>query len=88
LKKPSQKVAYLWQFGGFFSAAPTAQNSQDLHFRFINSYIKPSLVGSLTAVQWFDQFYAQKETLCQTWVAQKPVVLKGYPVRIYACAYK
>ena len=46
LKKPSQKVAYLWQVGGFFSAAPTAQNRSELHFRFINSFIQPSLVGS------------------------------------------
>ena len=31
----------------FFSAALTAQNSPDLHFYFINSFIQPSLVGSL-----------------------------------------
>ena len=31
----------------FFSAAPTAQNSPEIHFRFINSFIQPSLVGSL-----------------------------------------
>ena len=31
----------------FFSAAPTAQNSPELHFRFINSFIQPSRVGSL-----------------------------------------
>ena len=48
LKKTPQKVAYLWQLGMFFfSAAPTAQNSTELHFRFINSFIQPSLVGSL-----------------------------------------
>ena len=34
-----------WEF--FLSAAPTAQNSPELHFRFINSFIQPSLVGSL-----------------------------------------
>ena len=28
-KKLTSKVAYLWQFGFFFSAAPTAQNSPD-----------------------------------------------------------
>jgi hypothetical protein len=33
----------------FFSAAPTAQNSPELHFRFINYFIQPSLVGSLHA---------------------------------------
>ena len=47
LKKTPQKVAYLWQLGFFFSAAPTAQNSPELHFGFINSFIQPSLVGSL-----------------------------------------
>ena len=31
----------------FFSAALTAQNSPELHFRFIDSFIQPSLVGSL-----------------------------------------
>ena len=30
LKKPPEKVAYLWQLGGFFSAAPIAQNSPEL----------------------------------------------------------
>jgi hypothetical protein len=33
---------------GFFSAAPTAQNSPELHFRFVNSFIKPSLVSRST----------------------------------------
>ena len=33
--------------GRFFSAAPTAQNSPELHFRFINYLIQPSLAGSL-----------------------------------------
>ena len=41
LKKPPQKVAYLWQLGVFFLCSP------ELHFRFINSFIQPSLVGSL-----------------------------------------
>jgi hypothetical protein len=35
----------------FFSAAPTAQNSPELHFRFINSFIQPSLVGSLILIE-------------------------------------
>ena len=47
LKKPPKKVAYLWQLGGFFLCSPTAQNSPELHFRFINSFIQPSRVGSL-----------------------------------------
>ena len=32
-------------------AAPTAQNSQELHFRFINSFIQPSHVGSLATTR-------------------------------------
>ena len=50
LKKPPQKVAYLWQLGVFFSAAPTAQNSPELHFRFINSFIQSSLLRSLVLI--------------------------------------
>ena len=34
-----------WEF--FYSAALTAQNSPELHFRCINSFIQPSRVGSL-----------------------------------------
>ena len=49
LKKAPQKVAYLWQF--FFSAALTAQNGLELHFRFEKSFIQPSRVGSLA---WTD----------------------------------
>ena len=57
LKEKNQKVAYLWQLGGFFSAAPTAQNSPVVHFRFINSFIQPSLVGSLTpSIRLFSSF--------------------------------
>ena len=45
-----QKVAYLWQLGVFFfSAAPTAQNSPELHFRFINSPIQSSVLKSVIA---------------------------------------
>ena len=33
--------------GSFFSAAPTAQNSPELHFCFINYFIQLSRVGSL-----------------------------------------
>ena len=47
VEKTITKVAYLWQFGVFFSAAPTAQNIPELHFRFMNSFIPLSLVGSL-----------------------------------------
>ena len=31
-----------FQLGVFFSASQTAQNSQELHFRFMNSYIQPT----------------------------------------------
>ena len=48
LKKTPQKVAYLWQLGVFFlSAALPAQNSPELHFRFIISFIQSSLLRSL-----------------------------------------
>ena len=48
VEKPPQKVAYLWQLGVFFlSAALIAQNSPELHFRFINSFIQSSLQRSL-----------------------------------------
>ena len=38
-----------WDY--FFSAAPTAQNSPELHFRFINSFIQSSLLRSLIRPQ-------------------------------------
>ena len=60
-KKKPQKVAYLWQLEVFFSAAPTAQNSPELHFSFINSFIQPSLVGSL-AVAFKGTFYTLKKS--------------------------
>ena len=48
LKKTPQKVAHNWPKGVFFfSAAPTAQTSPELHFRFMNSFIQSSLVRSL-----------------------------------------
>ena len=59
MKKPPQKVAYLWQLGVFFSAAPTAQNSPELHFRFINYFIQPSLLESLYDSQLLN-FKSQK----------------------------
>ena len=51
MKKPPQKVAYLWQLGGFFSAALTVQNSPELHIRFINYFIQLSLLRSLVSLQ-------------------------------------
>ena len=54
VKKPPQKVAYLWQLGGFFSAAPTAQNSLEVHFPFINYFVQSSLVRSLVASRLLD----------------------------------
>ena len=55
-EKPPQKVAYLWQLGVFFSSAPTAQNSPELHFHFKNSFIQPSLVGSQLSTQKLQRF--------------------------------
>ena len=46
-KSSPRIAANLWQLEVFFSAAPTAQNSPELHFRFINSFIQPYPVGSL-----------------------------------------
>ena len=46
-----------WEF--FFSAATTAQNSPELHFRFINSYIQLSLLRSLLVAPYcFLLFFA------------------------------
>ena len=53
LKKPPQKVAHNRPRPFFFSAAPTAQNSPELHFRFINSFIQSSLLRSLLKVSKF-----------------------------------
>ena len=50
-----------WEF--FFSAEPTAQNSPELHFRFINSFIQPSCVGSLD--RWLCDF-ASPRTFVKT----------------------
>ena len=47
MKKPPQKVAYLWQLEGFFSTAPSARNSPEVHFRFINSPIHSSALKSV-----------------------------------------
>ena len=47
LKKHSKKLHTYGSWEVFFSAAPTAQNCPELHFRFINSFIQPSRVGSL-----------------------------------------
>ena len=47
LKKTPQKVAHNRLRPFFFSAASTAQNCPELHFRFINSFIQSSLLRSL-----------------------------------------
>ena len=51
-----------WEF--FFSAAPPAQNSPELHFRFINFSIQPSLLESLVQAYYrhrqqnnFDRYF-------------------------------
>ena len=54
---PKQLHTYgSWEF--FFSAASTAQNSPELHFRFINSFIQPSLVESLALRAYCPNLYA------------------------------
>ena len=60
--------------GSFFlSAAPNAQNSPELHFRFINFFIQPSPVGSLV------QMYYDKETKhpkeCTSFTSKEPSFL-------------
>ena len=48
-KHPKKLDTYdSWEF--FFSAALTAQNSPELHFCFINSFIRPSRVESLPSM--------------------------------------
>ena len=57
LKKPPEKVAYLWQLGFFFSAALPARNSPELHFCFINSSIHSSVLKSVATsyqILWDD----------------------------------
>ena len=43
VEKTTWKSYLLMTVGMFFSAAPTAQNSPELHFRFINFSIHPSI---------------------------------------------
>ena len=53
IEKTTPKSCILMAVGSFFfSAAPTAQNCPELHFRFINSSIQPSLVKSLILTRW------------------------------------
>ena len=50
VEKTTPKSCILSAFGRvFFTAAPTAQTSPELHFRFINSFIQSSLLRSLDA---------------------------------------
>ena len=52
----------------FFSAAPTAQNSPELPFRFINSFIQLSRVGSLIRIVSFVHFFGRiQETINCFW---------------------
>ena len=46
-KNTSKKLHTYGSREFLFSAAPTAQNSPELHFRFINSFIQSSLLRSL-----------------------------------------
>jgi hypothetical protein len=48
VEKTTSNSCLLMAVGEFvFSAAPTAQNSPELHFYFTNSFIQPSRVESL-----------------------------------------
>ena len=44
------------QLGVFFSAAPTAQNSQEINFRFVNFIIQSSLLRSLVLTLVVEQW--------------------------------
>ena len=48
----------------FFSAAPTAQNSPELHFRFINSFTWLSRVGSLITIFWTTRLFYEPPKQC------------------------
>ena len=53
----------------FFSAASTAQNSPELHFRFINSFIQSSLLRSLAIIiQFTNSLY---RLFCANWFYKK-----------------
>ena len=51
--------------GSFFVAAPTAQNSPELHSRFINSFIQSSLLRSLTYYNMKTQLKSQQIFMSQ-----------------------
>ena len=65
-KHPKKLHTYgSWEF--FLSAALTAPNSPELHFRFINSFIQPSLVGYLVCtllmvIDWFANAISRKKS--------------------------
>ena len=46
MKKLTSKVVYLWQFGFFFSAAPTAQNSPEIEYPFYR-FLYPMIGGTI-----------------------------------------
>ena len=48
VEKTSSKSCILMAVGIFFLCSPTAQNSPELHFCFINSFIQSSLLSSLS----------------------------------------
>ena len=62
LNKPTQKVAYLWQLGGLFSLQPGLLKTAEI-FRFVNSFIQPSLLGSLTTTIVVQCIHVKKEIL-------------------------
>ena len=47
----------------FFSATPTAQNSPELHFRFINYFIQSSLLWPLITSEQGGNFHSLQEDL-------------------------
>ena len=61
LKHHPKKLHTYGSWEVFFSAAPTAKNSPELHFRFINYFIQSSLLRSLNPYLFY---FIADESLC------------------------
>ena len=58
-KNYPQKLHTYGSWEVFFSAAPPAQNSPELHFRFIIFFIQPSLLKSLSTLHSLQNDFAE-----------------------------
>ena len=65
VEKTTQKVACLWQLGFFFLFSPDCPKQPELPFRFINSFIRSSLLRSLVRAATHDANFRNKgENVC------------------------